>query len=75
MPVAKADIAQIKKLIRDELRKMVREAVTEELTLRMMKYRLSKVKKASAKEQREIEEMFGVPGPKEIASSYTLEID
>ena len=75
MPVAKADIAQIKKLIRDELRKMVREAVTEELTLRMMKYRLSKVKKASAKEQREIEEMFGAPGPKEIASSYTLEID
>ncbi len=74
MTIALDERNEIKKIVRKELRKMVHDMVEEEFRLRMMELRLSLVPEVSDKEQREIEEMFGEPGPDDVAATYTLKV-
>ena len=69
------DIDELHRIVREEMRGMVRELVEEEFRLRMMELRLSLVPYVSDEEQKEIEDMFGKePGPMEVAETWTVEI-
>ncbi len=59
----------------DELRKMVNDMVDEQFRLKMMELRLSLVPYVSDEEQREIEELYGEPGPMDVAETWSMEIE
>jgi len=67
MPLATIETTQLRKIIREEMRKMVSEMVEEQFRLRMMELRLSLLPTVSDKEQKEIEELYGEPGEDDVA--------
>lgn len=66
------DIDQLRKLIGEETRKAVREAMDEEFRFRMMELMLAQVPEISEEEQAEIEEAYGKPS-REAARTIILE--
>jgi len=66
------DIDQLRKLIGEETRKAVREAMDEEFRFRMMELMLAQVPEISEDEQKEIEEAYGEPS-RDVGRTITLE--
>ena len=62
----KVEENKLKKLIKEAVREVIRE---EEFTLF-----LSRIPEVSDEEQREIEEIHGEPGEKEVALSVDIEV-
>ena len=66
------DIDELRTLVSEETRKVVREALDEEFRYRMMELMLAQVPEISEEEQKEIEKLYGKPS-REVARVLTLE--
>jgi hypothetical protein len=73
MPVATIETTQLRKIIREEMRKVTKKLLDEELRFRMMELRLSLLPTISKEEQKEIEELYGEPGEDDVAEVLVLE--
>lgn len=63
---------EIRRIVREEMRDTVREALDEEFRFRMMELMLAQVPEISEEEQKEIERLYG-ESSREVARVLTLE--
>jgi hypothetical protein len=70
MPVTQIDIVELRKIIREETIRAVKDSIDEELRWSIMKLFLQQVPCVSDEEQAEIEELCGKkPAPKKAVRS------